>query len=90
MGKSTLIDSIVAYHESIGIIDTLRICATSNSSAANIDGITIHSLLNLHLQKPKEERLDGVETIVLDEFFFFRTPDFWKNRRISPEREKKW
>ena len=71
-GKSEVIKSIYSYFKSINQSNAIQLTCPTGVAAANILGVTIHSLLSLMSKNPNyndlAEKLEGVKVFIIDEF----------------------
>ena len=73
-GKSDVIKSIYSYFTMTNASHKLRLTSPTGAAAANIFGVTIHSLLSVLSKQPNYyelyDRLIDVSIIIIDEFSF--------------------
>ncbi|THV00036.1 hypothetical protein K435DRAFT_617878, partial [Dendrothele bispora CBS 962.96] len=89
-GKSHIYAAIRAWYEALHIDGELAFTAPTGIAACNIGASTAASFLSLRtewktLTNPKSTslrkmigRLEGIQTFILDEFFFMGCEDFYK------------
>lgn len=87
-GKSALLDYILRHDSKI----STRVCAPTGIAAINVGGVTIHKLLDLHIEKdiihhrPKSmsDELTDVDRVIVDEISMCRSDLFeWLSRCLK-------
>lgn len=87
-GKSALLDYILRHDSKI----STRVCALTGIAAINVGGVTIHKLLDLHIEKdiihhrPKSmpDELTDVDRVIVDEISMCRSDLFeWLSRCLK-------